>query len=115
MIAPVSGQHRIPAAMPALTDETVVIAADRLRGFAQTVCSRAGCDAEEATAIADHLIDANLSGHDSHGVDMLTEYVPAMRDGRLKLGRRARILRDHGAVVVIDAGSASARCSAARP
>lgn len=90
--------------MPATVDDTVVIAADRLRGFAQTVCSRAGCDAEEAAAIASHLVDANLSGHDSHGVGMLTDYVPAMLDGRLKLGRRARILRDQGAVVVIDGG-----------
>ena len=81
-----------------------MIAADRLRAFAQTVCSRAGCDAEEAAAIAGHLVDANLTGHDSHGVGMLTDYVPAMREGRLKLGRRVRIVRDQGAVVVLDGG-----------
>jgi len=104
MIALYSGQHRIPAVMSATADDTVVIAADRLRAFAQTVCSRAGCDAEEAAAIAGHLVDANLTGHDSHGVGMLTDYVPAMRDGRLKLGRRARILRDQGPVVVLDGG-----------
>jgi len=90
--------------MPAAADDTVVITADRLRAFAQTICSRAGCDAEEASAIAGHLVDANLTGHDSHGVGMLADYVPAMRDGRLKLGRRVRILRDHGAVVVLDGG-----------
>src|SRR5215831_13085219 len=49
-----------------------------------------------------HLVDANLAGHDSHGVGMLVEYVPAMRDGRLRLGRRASILQDQGATVVID-------------
>ena len=90
--------------MPAPADDTIVIAADRLRAFAQVICSRAGCDAEEAAAIADHLVDANLTGHDSHGVGMLVDYVPAMRAGRLKLGRRARILRDQGAVVVLDGG-----------
>jgi uncharacterized oxidoreductase len=104
MIAPVSGQHRIPAAMSATADDTVVIAADRLRAFVHTVCSRAGCDDEEAAAIAGHLVDANLTGHDSHGVGMLTDYVPAMRDGRLKLGRRVRIVSDGGAVVVLDGG-----------
>jgi uncharacterized oxidoreductase len=104
MIAPIARQHWIAAAMPAPADDTVVIAADRLRVFAQTVCSRAGCDAEEAAAIASHLVDANLTGHDSHGVGMLTDYVPAMRDGRLKLGRRIRIVRDQGAVVVLDGG-----------
>lgn len=90
--------------MPASTDDTVVIAADRLRAFAHAMCTRAGCDADEAAAVANHLVDANLTGHDSHGVRMLADYVPAMRDGRLKLGRRVRILRDHGAVVVLDGG-----------
>jgi len=90
--------------MPASTDDTVVIAADRLRAFAHAMCTRAGCDADEAAAIANHLVDANLTGHDSHGVRMLADYVPAMRDGRLKLGRRVRILRDQGAVVVLDGG-----------
>lgn len=90
--------------MPAATSDMVVVDADRLRAFARAICRRAGCDDEETGAIADHLVDANLAGHDSHGVGMLTDYVPAMRDGRLKLGRRARIARDLGAVVVIDGG-----------
>jgi hydroxycarboxylate dehydrogenase B len=90
--------------MPAPTDDTVVIAADRLRAFALSICRHAGCDPEEAAAIAGHLVDANLTGHDSHGVGMLTDYVPAMREGRLKLGRRARVIRDQGAVVVLDGG-----------
>src|SRR5262245_14559735 len=64
MIAP-SSPHRFPTAMPAPADDTIVINADRLRAFAQTICSRAGCDDEEAAAIAGHLVDANLTGHDS--------------------------------------------------
>ncbi len=90
--------------MSITADDTIVIAADRLRSFVQDVCRRAGGDAEEAAAIAEHLVDANLAGHDSHGVGMLTDYVPAMREARLKLGRRGRIVRDQGAVVVIDGG-----------
>lgn len=90
--------------MSASSEDAVVIAADRLRRFAQAVCRSAGCDEEEAAAIAEHLVDANLAGHDSHGVGMLTDYVPAMRDGRLQLGRRARVAADHGAVLVVDGG-----------
>ena len=36
----------------------------------------------EASAVADHLVDANLAGHDSHGVGMLPDYV-AMRHAGL--------------------------------
>src|SRR5262245_19491089 len=104
MIARPRPKSEFPTVMHAPADDSVVIAAERLHTFVQTMCSRAGCDAEEAAAIAEHLVAANLSGHDSHGVGMLTDYVPAMLDGRLKLGRRASILRDQGAVVVIDGG-----------
>src|SRR5919109_1867344 len=90
--------------MPITADDTIVIAADRLRLFVGDVCRRAGCDPEETAAIADHLVEANLAGHDSHGVGMLMDYVPAMREGRLKLGRRGHIVRDQGPVVVIDGG-----------
>lgn len=74
----------------------------RLNGFIRDICHRAGCDDEEAAAIADHLVDANLTGHDSHGACKIPEYVAVMGDGRLKLGQRARIAADNGAVVVID-------------
>jgi len=86
------------------SEDLIRIDAGRLRAFVRTVCASAGCDAEEAEAIAGHLVDANLMGHDSHGAGMLVEYVPAMRDGRLRLGRRARITRDSGPLVVIDGG-----------
>ncbi len=90
--------------MPAPSNDTIAIPADRLRLFVENVCRRAGCDAEETTALAEHLVDANLAGHDSHGVGMLTDYVPAMLEGRLKLGRRSRVVRDQGAVVVVEGG-----------
>jgi uncharacterized oxidoreductase len=90
--------------MSRLEDDMVVIAAAPLRAFAQTICRRAGCDEEEAAAIAEHLVDANLAGHESHGVAMLVDYVPAMRDGRLRLGQRAQIVRDQGPLLVVDGG-----------
>ena len=57
-----------------------MIAPDRLNEFIRDICRRAGCDAEEAAAIADHLVDANLTGHDSHGACKIPDYV--RRDAR---------------------------------
>jgi hydroxycarboxylate dehydrogenase B len=84
------------------SSDEVRIAPERLNSFLRDVCRRAGCDDEEASAIADHLVDANLTGHDSHGACKIPEYVSVMRDGRLKLGQRAQIVGDNGAVLVID-------------
>jgi hydroxycarboxylate dehydrogenase B len=80
----------------------VRIAPERLNEFIRGICRRAGCDDEEASAIADHLVDANLTGHDSHGACKIPEYVSVMRDGRLRLGQRAQIVGDNGAVLVVD-------------
>jgi hydroxycarboxylate dehydrogenase B len=84
------------------TKGEVLIAPARLNRFINDICRHAGCDAEEAAAIADHLVDANLTGHDSHGACKIPEYVGCMRDGRLKLGQRASIVSDAGAVLVLN-------------
>ena len=45
-------------------------------GASPAPCSeRAGSEPAEATQVADHLVDANLRGHDSHGVGMIPHYV----------------------------------------
>lgn len=84
--------------------EHVLLSAEALRRFVAEVCAAAGCDAVEAEAIAEHLVEANLTGHDSHGLRALSEYVAAMLDGRLKLGQRVKAVRDAGAVLVLDGG-----------
>ncbi|MGH6933251.1 MAG: Ldh family oxidoreductase, partial [Dongiaceae bacterium] len=87
-----------------MSEHNVHLSAAQLRGIVAAICAAAGCTDEETAAIAEHLVEANLAGHDSHGVRMLPEYVAAMRDGRLRLGRRAEIVRDGGAVIVVDGG-----------
>ena len=39
------------------------------------VFGAAGCEPREATVVAEHLIQANLTGHDSHGVIRTPIYV----------------------------------------
>lgn len=83
----------------------MLIKAERLHAIASAVFQRAGCSGEETRCIADHLVDANLAGHDSHGINNLPMYVEAIRTGRMKLGRRLRLVRDMGAVLLFDGGS----------
>ncbi|MFO1323699.1 MAG: malate/lactate/ureidoglycolate dehydrogenase [Burkholderiales bacterium] len=62
----------------------------------------AGCTAGEAATIADALVEANLFGHDSHGVGLVPRYVANLREGLVLAGRTVRVVADHGALVGMD-------------
>ena len=57
----------------------------------------------EATEVADHLVKANLAGHDSHGVGMLPAYVRLLHDKLLVPNQEPATVLDAGALLVIDA------------
>src|SRR4051794_824248 len=80
------------------------IAAPRLRELALTIVRAMGSREEEARDVADHLAGANLSGHDSHGIGMLPDYVRMLHAGLLVPNQELRPVSDAGAVLVLDAG-----------
>ena len=45
-----------------------------------------GASEEEARTVARHLVDANLTGHDSHGVIQVPTYVERIRRGQIVPG-----------------------------
>ena len=67
------------------------------------IASRMGSAEAEAAEVADHLVRANLSGHDSHGVGMLPTYVRLLHDGLLVPNQTPATVLDRGALLVIDA------------
>lgn len=77
----------------------------RLRDAIAAVCAAGGSDDREARIVADNLVDANLAGHDSHGVGMIPSYIKAVVNGGLALNAHAEIVVDNGALVVIDGNS----------
>ena len=78
------------------------IAADTLRAYVSAIWVHAGSSAREAELVADHLVMANLSGHDSHGVGMIPRYVASLADKELQLNTHAEIVRDAGAVLTVE-------------
>ena len=58
----------------------------------------------EARDVADHLVAANLSGHDSHGIGMLPDYVRMLHAGLLVPNQTLGLIADNGGVLVFDAG-----------
>ncbi len=61
-----------------------------------------GSEEPEAQAVADHLVDANLAGHDSHGVGMLPHYVRNLQAKTLVPNRKPRVVSNSGNFAVWD-------------
>ncbi|HZZ35959.1 MAG TPA: Ldh family oxidoreductase, partial [Caulobacteraceae bacterium] len=80
----------------------MLIAADRLNDFVTAMLVRAGAPEGKARICADHLVAANLKGHDSHGVGMASSYVRWMAAGKLHPEADAKVIHDHVAVLVVD-------------
>ena len=79
-----------------------VIAADRLTGIARRVFAAAGSAEEEAGIIAEHLVEANLKGHDSHGVGLIPNYLEHLANGTVVPNRKGRIVSESGSMIVYD-------------
>jgi hydroxycarboxylate dehydrogenase B len=76
--------------------------AQELRAHIATVLIAAGSSSGEAETIAANLVQANLSGHDSHGVGMLPRYVDAVLEGGLTPNNGVRVLLDIGTMLTLD-------------
>jgi uncharacterized oxidoreductase len=80
----------------------VQVEASQLVMAASSIFEAAGSAPKEAATIARRLVDANLAGHDSHGVIRIPEYVNAVGAGTLRPNQRARTVSDQGAVLLLD-------------
>jgi uncharacterized oxidoreductase len=78
------------------------IAHPALHALVSHMLAAMGSAPEEARIVADHLVEANLKGHPSHGVGMMPSYVRAWRGGKLHPNRHARIVQQHGTMAVFD-------------
>ena len=78
------------------------IPADRLRNLAQAIFQRGGSDEGEATQVAERLIEANLFGHDSHGVGMVPAYVNGLQSGELNPGIDVTVEHDRGSFLLVN-------------
>lgn len=84
---------------------THLIALERLRAAIRLVVAGFGSSEDEVDAVAGNLIDANLTGHDSHGIGMLPRYAEAFLEGGLQPNAHVRVLHDGGALLRLDGGA----------
>jgi uncharacterized oxidoreductase len=81
----------------------MIIDQAKLRTLATRIVAAGGSQSGEADIVADHLVEANLRGHDSHGVGMLVAYVRDFEGGTLKPNQKPEVVSDTGTISVWDA------------
>ncbi len=81
----------------------LTFSSDALYAVTHLIATRMGSAKDEADEVADHLVRANLAGHDSHGVGMLPTYVRLLGDGLLVPNQTLETVLDEGALLVLDA------------
>ncbi|HEU5319294.1 MAG TPA: malate/lactate/ureidoglycolate dehydrogenase, partial [Methylomirabilota bacterium] len=86
--------------------------ADALRRLVSAIVAAGGSADDEANLVADHLVQANLAGHDSHGVGMIPAYVRHLKAGLVVPNTRAKVVKDDGAVLMFDGGRGYGRAVA---
>src|SRR4051812_45057551 len=80
----------------------LVFPIDSLRAAIRELMRGFGSQPTEVELVTENLLQANLTGHDSHGIGMLPRYADAFREGWLQPNAHAEIRRDSGATLSLD-------------
>jgi uncharacterized oxidoreductase len=75
---------------------------DTLLEFSANLIEAMGSPREDALIVARHLVEAQLAGHDSHGVIRLPQYHSHVREGKVKPGARVEIVRESPTTALLD-------------
>lgn len=88
--------------------------ADNLRSLLGGAFEAVGYPADEAALIARLMVDANLCGHDSHGVRQLGRYLGLVAKGHVVAGATIEVVRETPTTAVLEANRALGHVAAAR-
>jgi hydroxycarboxylate dehydrogenase B len=82
--------------------DTFQLQPDTLHQWTCQLFEAARSSPTEAKLAADHLVAANLAGHDSHGVGMAPRYVSSALNNELQPNQTAKLVVDAGAMLLVD-------------
>ena len=79
-----------------------LIPVERLRAAISELMLGFGSEAREIELVTDNLLQANLTGHDSHGIGMLPRYTNAYLEGGLRPNAHVLVKLDHATLLALD-------------
>jgi uncharacterized oxidoreductase len=75
---------------------------ERLKQLVATLFTKAGSRPEESERIAHYLVEANLAGHDSHGVIRVPSYIDWVRTGKVIPNQKAKVVFENDTIAILD-------------
>lgn len=84
-----------------MKDKGITRTADELHALVKRILLAAGADEENAESVAQHLVLANLSGVDTHGIWHIPSYVAAIKAGEILPSARPEILEESATSVLV--------------
>jgi uncharacterized oxidoreductase len=82
--------------------DAIVLRAAGLVAAVGAIVRAGGSSEREAELVGTNLVEANLRGHDSHGVGMVPRYVDSLREGGLAPNAQVAVLLDSGPLLRLD-------------
>ena len=75
---------------------------DKLRDFIQQLFERVGSESKEAERIAFYLLQANLTGHDSHGVIRAPYYIDYVKNDQTRTNQSLSVIFQTDSMAIVD-------------
>lgn len=80
----------------------IKVQADKITELGIEIFTKQGASLERATFLVDTLVEANLTGHDSHGVFYYVRYSDRIKEGYLKVDAEPKIVKETPGTALID-------------
>jgi uncharacterized oxidoreductase len=81
---------------------THILKAPSLTQAVRAIVKGTGSSDREADLVSTNLVEANLKGHDSHGVGMIPRYVDSWKEGGLTANAHVSVTLDSNALLTLD-------------
>ena len=81
---------------------TVTIPVATRQTYITRIFEAAGVQHDEAARTTHHLLGANLTGHDSHGIIRVPRYVQSLQEGKVFAGRSITVVAESATHAVVD-------------
>jgi uncharacterized oxidoreductase len=75
---------------------------ERLKTLVTAIFAAAGCRSHEAERIGHYLVEANLVGHDSHGVIRVSFYIQWLREGKVLANQKLQVVFENEVIAIVD-------------